>query len=235
MLCEKPITVNSTEAEQLFALAKQNNLFLMEAMWTPFLPIYQQVRQWLNDGKIGDVKLISSSFGIPMQRDLNSRIFNPELAAGVLLDMGIYNLAMSRWVAQQGVSSFEVSGLIGETGIDELVVGFLNFDGGIVAQFSCNLLTRTPNDLSIYGTEGHIQVLPVFWAANKAILVTADQKKTVKKSFKGSGFEFEIGEVCRCITEGLLESPLMPHQQSLATIRLMDAMREQMGVKYHFE
>ncbi|MEN8240915.1 MAG: Gfo/Idh/MocA family oxidoreductase [Chloroflexota bacterium] len=235
VLVEKPFTVNAAEAEQLFMLAKQNDLFVMEAMWTYFLPMYQQVRQWLDTGKIGEVKFINSSFGFRAPRDPEGRLFNPELAGGALLDIGIYNLAVSQWVTQQEIRSFEVSGLVGETGVDDLVAGILNFEGGAIAQFNCSFLSIMPNELSIYGTLGEIHIRPNFWQATKATLVRADKEKTVRKPFKASGFEYEIDEVCRCIRAGLLESPVHPHRQILTTMRLMDAIRERLGVVYPFE
>jgi predicted dehydrogenase len=235
VLVEKPITVNAVEADRLFALAKQNDLFVMEAMWTYFLPIYHQVRQWLDAGKIGEVKFISSSFGFRASRDPQGRLLNPELAGGALLDIGIYNLAVSQWVTQQEISSFEVSGLVGDTGVDELVAGFLNFTDGTIAQFNCSYLSPMPNDLSIYGSLGEIHIRPRFWQATEAALVTADQEKTVRKPFKASGFEYEIDEVCRCLRAGLLESPVLPHRQIATTMRLMDAIRKQLGVIYPFE
>jgi predicted dehydrogenase len=235
VLCEKPLTVNASESERLIALAKEKQLFLMEAMWTYFLPIYKVVRRWLDSREIGEVTLMTSTFGFTPTRDEDGRLFNPELAGGTLLDIGIYNLAVSRWVMRQEVQSFDVRGLVGSTGVDELVTGTLEFDNNVISQFSCTFLSNTLNDFMIYGTRGHIRIHPNFWGATKATLVTGRDEKTVNQPLRSTGFEFEIEEVGRCLRAGLIESPVMTHEQSLASMRLMDAMRESLGVTYPFE
>ena len=98
VLCEKPMTVNAREARQLIALSRQNDVFLMEALWTRFLPIYEEVSQWLVAGRIGKVNSITSSFGLVFPRKPQDRLLNKDLAGGALLDLGVYNLAMSQWV-----------------------------------------------------------------------------------------------------------------------------------------
>jgi predicted dehydrogenase len=235
VLCEKPLTVNASESEKLFALAKQRDLFIMEAMWTYFLPVYKQVRAWIDSAQIGEVKLMSSTFGIQPNRDETDRWLNPDLAGGALLDIGIYNLAISMWVAQQEVEAFDVRAEIGSTGVDELVAGTLVFPGGMISQFACTLLSETNNDFVIYGTQGRIVIHTPFWGATKATLITAREEKTVTRAIRAGGFEFEIDEVTRCIQAGLLESPVMPHRQTLASMRLMDAIRAEIGVVYPFE
>jgi predicted dehydrogenase len=235
VLCEKPLTVNAAESERLFALAKQRDLFIMEGMWTYFLPVYQQVREWLDGGEIGEVRLMTSTFGFQPLRDEKDRWLNPDLAGGALLDIGIYNLAVSMWVTQKEVQAFDVRGIVGQTGVDELVAGTLEFPGGTISQFSCTFLSRTANDFFIYGTRGRIQIHAPFWAATKASLDTGTGENTVTRELKAGGFEYQIDEVSRCLRAGLLESPVMPHRQTMASMRLMDAMRAELGVVYPFE
>lgn len=235
VLCEKPFTVNAQQSLKLFSLAKRNDLFIMEAMWTYFLPIYQQVREWIDTGQIGELRLMTSTFGFLLQRDEQDRWLNPELAGGALLDIGIYNLAVSMLVAQQEVSAFDVRGRLGSTGVDVLVSGTLEFPDGLISQFSCTFLSNTANEFTIYGTKGRILVHAPFWGASKATLNTNGVEKTITRSLKAGGFEYQIDEVNRCLKAGLLESPVIPHRQTLATIGLMDAMRVKLGVVYPFE
>ena len=235
VLCEKPLTVSAAESAKLFAYAKQQDLFIMEALWTYFLPIYKVIYQWLEAGSIGDLKLLTSTFGIKPPSDPQARWFNPELAGGALLDIGIYNLAVSRWVAQDEVATFDVRGQLGSTGVDEFVTGRLEFSSGILAQFSCSYNTNLKNDFTIYGSKGRIEIHAPFWGATKATLVAEREEKTVTRAYKAGGFEFEIDEVCRCLQAGLLESPVMPHRLTLASMQLMDAIRKTIGLVYPFE
>jgi predicted dehydrogenase len=235
VLCEKPLTVNANQSERLIALAREKQLFLMEAMWTYFLPIYSVVRQWLDTGKIGEITFMTSTFGFIPNRDPDSRLFNPRLAGGTLLDIGIYNLAVSRWVVGQEVQSFDVRGLIGKTGVDEHVSATLEFEEDVISQFTCTFLSNTYNDFVIYGTKGHIRVHPNFWGATKATLFTGRRKKTVEKPMRSTGFEYEIEEVGRCLRAGLIESPVMTHEKALASMELMDAIRASIGLTYPFE
>lgn len=235
VLCEKPLTVNAVQSQRLISLARSKQLFLMEAMWTYFLPIYQVVRQWLDAGFIGNVTLMTSTFGFKAKRDLSGRLFNLELAGGALLDIGIYNLAVSRWVTDDEVQSFDVRGVVGSTGVDELVTGTLEFDNKVISQFSCTFLSKTENDFVIYGTQGHIRIHPNFWGATRATLVTSQGEETVEQPLRCNGFEFEVEEVGRCLHAGLVESPVMTHEKALASMRLMDAIRASLDVVYPFE
>jgi len=234
VLCEKSLTVNAQETQDLISLAKEKNLFLMEALWTRYLPIYQQVRQWLDAGAIGEVKHLNSSFGFRINRDLDDRLLNPDLAGGALLDVGIYPIAMSQWVCGDPVS-FSAHGYLGETGVDEYVAVNLQYANSCVSQFITNFVTTTRNDLTIYGSAGHIRVHPMFWGGTKATLVTEGQELTVHKPFRASGFEYQIEEAMRCLQAGLRESPTMTHAHSLANMTLMDNIRQRIGMRYPFE
>ncbi len=237
VLCEKPLTVNAAETKRLIATARDKKVFLMEALWTRYLPIYGQVRQWLDAGRIGEVKLMNSTFGFKMERDADERWLNPDLAGGNLLDMGIYPLSISQWVMGQTPKSFSVQSMIGDTGVDEFTAGMLVYENGAVSQFSSNFLSTNINDFMIYGTEGYIRLHPYFWDCTQATLMDFNAGEEITKTtpFKGTGFEYEIEEAMRCIGEGLLESPTMSHADTLATMELMDSIRTEMGLKYPFE
>jgi predicted dehydrogenase len=235
VLCEKPLTVNAAETRALIDLARAKKVFLMEALWTRYLPIYGHVRDWLDSGLIGDVELIQSSFGFAMNRDPEDRLLNHELAGGALLDLGVYNIAMSQWV--QGREPVEVSaqGRIGETNVDELTSASLRYDDGSISQFTCTVRATTANEFVIYGRLGHIRVHGFFGGATRATLVTAGKELTVAEPFRATGFEYQIEEAMRCIQAGLIESPAMTHEQSLATMTVMDRIRAAIGLRYSFE
>lgn len=235
VLCEKPLTVNAEQARKLIEISQARKVFLMEALWTRYLPIYGVVRQWLDEGAIGQVEYLTATFGFRLERDEGDRWLNPDLAGGVLLDMGIYPIAVSQFVFQQNPQTFQAVARLGSTGVDEFVALTLPYPGGGVAQVSCNFITTNSNDCWIYGTRGHIRIHPYFWETGHATLVNDRGEQTVERTLRGSGFEYEAEEAARCVRAGLLESPGMTHADTLANMRLMDAIRAQIGVKYPFE
>lgn len=235
VLCEKPITVNALQLNKLITTAKNNNVFLMEALWTRYLPIYEVVKTWLDEKLIGDIKLLTSTFGFVFERDLSDRKFNRDLAGGALLDLGVYQVSTSQWVMRKNPVSFTANGLLGETNVDEMLAVNLQYDDGAVSQFSCNFLSANENSFIIYGAKGNIKIHNNFWAATKATLYLNDKEMTITKPFKASGFEYQIEEATKCIINKDLESSIMPHSQSLANMKLMDSIRKEIGLKYSFE
>ncbi|MBN1304085.1 MAG: Gfo/Idh/MocA family oxidoreductase [Anaerolineales bacterium] len=235
VLCEKPLTVNAAETKKLYETARRNKIFLMEALWTPYLPIWQQVRQWIDEGKIGTLELANATFGNKLARDVKDRWFNPELAGGALLDMGIYPLAMSRFIFGENPASFTAHGRLGPTGVDEFTAVTLVYESGAVAQLSTNFISTNTNDYTIHGSAGYIRIHPMFWAAETATLVTADGEFTTSRPHRASGFEYETEEAMRCIRQGLMESPLVSHEFTYSIMELMDGIRSEIGLKYPFE
>ncbi len=235
VLCEKPLTVNAAEAQQLIEMARAHKVFLMEALWTRYLPIYRQVRQWLDAGAIGELRLLVSNFGINVPKDQADRWLNPELAGGTLLDMGVYPIAVSQWVMGQTPQAFSAQAYLGSTGVDELTTVLLKYENGVISQFNSNFITDGVNDFMIYGSTGHIRIHANYWAATQATLVTGEQALTVSKPFRGGGFEYQTEEAMRCIRAGLLESPGMSHAHTLANMQLMDSIRAEIGLSYPFE
>ncbi len=235
ILCEKPLTVNSMETKILIETAKEKNVFLLEALWTRYLPIYSQIRQWLNDGSVGELHLLSSTFGFNIPKGKDQRWLNPELAGGTLLDMGVYPIATSQWVLGQMPESFGAKAAIGETGVDELISVVLKYPNGVISQFSTNFRSNNVNDFFIYGSKGIIRIHANYWGASQATLMVEGQETTVTKALRSGGFEYQTEEVMRCLRAGLVESPEMTHAQTLANMQLMDEIRREIGVKYPFE
>jgi predicted dehydrogenase len=235
VLCEKPLTVNAAETKKLIETSKAKKVFLMEALWTRYLPIYQQVREWLESGVIGNIKFLSSTFGAALPEVEGDRWLNPELAGGTLLDMGIYPISISQWVVGQEPQSYSVQAIMGKTGVDVLTAVTLKYPNGVISQFNSNFLVANVNDFFIYGTQGHIRIHPNYWGSSGATLVTDGQELTVSKPLAGGGFEYETMEAMRCIRAGLIESPGMLHATTLATMELMDKIRAEIGLKYPFE
>lgn len=242
VLCEKPLVTHLAAAQALTALAHERGVFLMEALWTRFLPAYAAVRQWLASGAIGAVQSIQSSFCFAAPIDPRSRIFAPELAGGALLDIGIYNVAITRWVLESQRGSCPAPDRIGAqavlapTGVDQRVAATLNFEGGVVSQFVCAVDGHADNALRIHGERGHIELPHHFWEATEARLCRPGQApEVVHAPFRINGFEGQIEEAMRCVRSGLIESPQMPHAESLAIVACLDELRRAVGVRYPFE
>jgi predicted dehydrogenase len=242
VLCEKPLVPNRAQGEALVALARERGAFLMEAVWTRFLPVYETVGQWLREGAIGELRAVQSSFCFPATYDPAGRLFNPALAGGALLDIGIYNLSVSRWVLQQALGhcpeyeQLQVSGMLAPTGVDQRLNVGLQLPGGLSVQFLCALDACADNALRIYGSAGYIELPQRFWQATEARLQRRDEpEQRVQRPLAINGFEGEILEAVRCVRAGLLESPQISHAESLATLAWMDAIRARLGLRYPFE
>lgn len=235
VLCEKPLTVNAHETQNLIETAQAKNVFLMEAVWTRYLPIYQQVREWINDGLIGDFKFFNSTFGFNLDSAPDDRWLNPELAGGTLLDMGIYPITVSQWLMGEEPESVTSQAVLGETGVDVFTAVTLQYPDGTISQLSSNFICNNVNEFVIYGSKGSITIHAPYWGASKATLNSGNQKLTINTPHRANGFEYETEEAMRCIRAGLLESPTMSHNDTLATMHLMDNIRANVGVKYPFE
>ena len=242
VLCEKPLVPSVAIAQPLVDQSRASGVFLMEALWSRFLPAFDQVGQWLRDGAIGPVRAIQSSFCFPAAFDAGSRLFAPELAGGALLDIGIYNISLSRWVLQASLGACpplwhaDVHGVLAPTGVDQRVSASWTFADGVACQWVCAVDTSSNNSMLILGEKGHIELPRDFHQAEAAVLCRhGESPQHVAAPFRTNGFEYEIAEAMRCVRAGLHESPQMPHSETLATLAWMDGIRAQLGVRYPFE
>ena len=232
VLCEKAFTVNRREAEQVVALARNKRLFLMEAMWTRFMPALAEVRRVIASGAIGTPTHLTADFGFHANYGPEHRVFNPALGGGALLDLGIYPLSVATALLGP-VRSVTASAEIGPTGVD-LNTGFvLTHEGGALSHCSCSLAARTPCELTVSGELGHVRMNTQFHRATSVSVVLADGSGgTVATPYLGNGYVHEIVEAQRCWQAGLIESPGMTHGETLALMGVMDEIRAQVGVRY---
>ena len=230
VMCEKPFAINMDEAEEMIFEAKSRKLFLMEAIWTCVMPGMIKLKQILNDGIIGKVRLIEADFGFQAPYCPDSRLFNPELGGGALLDVGIYplTLALSLFGYPKEASA---KATIGKTGVDELSVYNLKFDSGVMADLKASITQTTGCTATIYGSEGTI-TLPHEWWLMKKITITNGHVEEFDASYECNEYYFEVEEASRCIQMGLTESPNIPHEWTLKMMNLMDRLREDIGLFY---
>ncbi|NHZ83510.1 gfo/Idh/MocA family oxidoreductase [Massilia sp. CCM 8695] len=231
VLCEKPFTMNRREAEKIMALAREKKLFLMEAMWTRFMPALAEVRRIIASGEIGSVHQVTADFGFAGTQDPLHRLNNPELGGGGLLDLGIYPLSIAAALLGP-VADVQAMALMGETGVD-IQTGFtMTHEGGGMSVCSCSLRARTPAELTVSGSLGQVRMNTMFHRAQSVTVTTADGARTIDTPYLGNGYVHEAMEVGRCLKEGLLESPGMPLDETLHLMGVLDTIRGQIGLRY---
>ena len=242
VLCEKPLVPNLRQAQQLVALSRARGVFLMEAVWTRYLPIYEVIGEWLTSGAIGNIRSMQSRFCFNAPFDPTSRVYDPALAGGALLDIGIYNINVTRWVLSIAhgqcppLAHLDVEATLAPTGVDQRVEATLHFSNGVTSAFVCDVTSKADNTFQIVGDEGNITIEAGFSMATGATLHrTGEMPLVVRRDHAINGFEGEIVEAIRCVRAGLIESPAMSHAESLATVALMDEIRQRIGVRYPFE
>jgi len=231
VLCEKPFAITGREARQMIERARERKLFLMEAMWARFNPITVQVRRWIAEGRIGEPRMVTVDFGFRAAWNPESRLLNPALAGGALLDVGVYVLAYASMVFGRP-AQIQATAHIGETGVDEQTAIVLKYAGGQIASLTCAVRTPSPQGARIDGTEGAIEI-PAFWRAPIARLIRPNEDPI--EATGDFGFQYEIAEAMSCLIAGQTESPNMPLDETLAIAETMDEVRRQIGLKYPFE
>ena len=233
VLCEKPLVTTRAEGQSLVDLARRQGVFLMEALFTCFLPAYDIAGRWLREGAIGELRAMQSSFCFAADYDPQHRLWNPALAGGALWDVGIYNLAVTRWVLQQmngGVCpepvALDVQAKLAPTGVDAAVHVSLHFPGGVTSQFRCGFDAASANAFEVLGSRAALR-FPRGFSYAEVVELDAHQSpaQRVEAPFVLNGFEGEIAEAQACIRAGMLESPRMPHAETLALLGWMDAIR----------
>ncbi|MBI1342856.1 MAG: gfo/Idh/MocA family oxidoreductase [Terrimonas sp.] len=235
VLCEKPITVNDQQLEKLMALAKDKNVFLMEAMWTWFLPAIRQAKDWINEGKIGSLKLIQAEFCFAPPVDPEKRLFNRNLAGGALLDIGVYLTGISCFFTDSYPHTITASGILGKTGVDEKTSFTLQYDD-VTANLFCSIVVKARNSAFFYGEKGYIEI-PLFWRAAAAQLYDSDNNLVDQfvDDRVTNGFEFEIQDATDCLLAGRKESSVVPLKKSLDMQKIMTTVRQQIGLRYPFD
>ncbi|PKQ69425.1 hypothetical protein BZG01_00385 [Labilibaculum manganireducens] len=234
VLCEKPVTVNSAEFELLQNLAKEKNLFFMEALWTYYLPTIIEAMNWIREGKIGEVKQVQVSFGYAGNMDEKIRLANPDLAGGALLDIGVYGIAMAELVFGEEIEDIQAMAHFSKTGIDDYNSIQLKYISGGMAQISSSLVSELKNEAVICGTKGRIEI-PQFWMAKKAFLISPDEKLEFINKELQLGYNHEAFAVNELLKKGAVESSVIPLLKSKKILSIMDQVREQIGLKYPFE
>ena len=235
VLCEKPIAPNTAQFREMVACAREHGVLLMEAMWTRFFPTTQEVRRLVQSGEIGEARMIQADFSSFTPFETQTRMFDPAQAGGALLDIGCYGLHYAMYL--YGAAPEQISGVavLGASGVDEQVVLALRFPGDRVASVACGLRVSLPDTARIHGTRGSIEVAN-FWHPTGYDLTRDGEMTHIPAPQRNpEGFVYEVRHFCECVQAGLLESPIIPHADSLAALEAMDTFRAQIGLRYPFE
>jgi predicted dehydrogenase len=227
VLVEKAFTMNAAEAEELVAVARAEGLFLMEAMWTRFLPHIAEIRRLLAEGALGDIVSVTADHGQWFVKDPDFRLFAPELGGGALLDLGVYPVSFASMVLGKPdriVSLIEPA----FTGVDGQTSMLFGYASGAQAVLTCTSSAKSPTRAAIVGTDARIEIEGDFYAPTSFTLISRTGERTYFDSQpEGRGLWHQAEAVARCLREGLLESPLMPLDESVSIMQTMDAVLAQ--------
>ena len=233
VLCEKALTINAPEAEKMIEVAREQQVFLMEAMVTRHFPVTHAIQDWIKSGEIGEVRMVKATRCARGSFDNTTRHLNPILGGGSLLDVGVYVVSFSSMIYGKPPIRTVGYGHIGSSGSDEQGAALLEYENGALSVLIFALRTNAVNEAYILGTKGYIKIFPPFAVPTKAILnVEGKDEISVEIPINGNGLNYEAAEVMRCMREGKLESPRMPLDESLEIMRTLDQIRTPWPLKY---
>ena len=231
-LCEKPIALNVRQASELLDAATLAGVLVMEGMWMRFLPFLATVDGLLEAGAVGPVTSVSASFGFSAPVDQSRRWMNRDLGGGALLDLGIYPLTLAHHVLGEP-TEFAAMAQVGPTGVDLDTRVISHHGEAASASITASFIADTTNEAVIAGSDGRLRLHAPFHHSPMVTLERGGEiGETYNTSFSGHGFRFEVTEMERCVAAGLVESPMRPHEDTLAVMRWMDAIRARVGVVF---
>jgi predicted dehydrogenase len=229
VLCEKPFALNARQARAMADAARARGVFLMEAMWTRFLPAYRTLADVLAAGRIGEPLQVEADFG--MRLPMPHRLFERDLGGGALLDLGIYPVQLCSLVL--GTADHVVAdGVVGDTGVDEQVAAVLRSPGGKLGAVGASIRVGTACTARISGTEGWIDLPAMMHCPNSITVTTFGSREELDGSYEGNGLRFQVEEVHRCLAARLTESSVMPLDESIAIATTLDAIGDAIGAGY---
>jgi predicted dehydrogenase len=234
VLCEKAFALNAREVRKMIDAAKQNEVFLMEAFWTKFIPQYQKVASLVGSGALGEIKMIQADFGFKAPSPPSQRLYDPLLGGGALLDIGIYPVFLTVSLLGRPVEIHATMKPF-PSGVDEQIAIVMKFQNGALANLSATFAAATPVEAVITGSDGYIRMSNRFHnaVANVEMIKNALPVEigAIHREV-GYGYQFEARHVVECLQNNLKESPVMSHADSLLLIETLDRIREICGIRY---
>lgn len=235
VLCEKPMAMNLTEVKELISAARKHNVFLMEAFWSRFFPVYEEIRSLLHQKVIGEVKLVRAEFGVNLLGV--PRAVEKELGGGAILDIGCYCLQFASMAFNgEKPESVTAKGFLHDNGVVETVTVVLQYPGKRQAVITCTMVTEMPNQAVISGTKGMIQIPSQMWSPTSLIVNGKETKYTLPPTTKhmnfnnSTGLSYEAEHVRQCLQKGLKESPVMSLAESELLASIIEEIHIQLGI-----
>lgn len=239
VLCEKPFTTSAAQAQELYALAEEKGLFLMEGFWIRFLPVLQKMQELIKEGKLGEIRYIRSEYGFVAKGDRKVRKFNPQLGGGALLDIGIYNLGFLNMIMGKNPDSFTSDVHMTDVGTDDFSVIHLHYSQengqGAEAVATTAIGLDIQRKATVIGTKGSIYLDDFQKAETMTVSLSDGEEYEIEIPFEINGFEYQIREVSNCIRAGRTHSGIYTPQMSLQTLSLIDDIRASWNMKFPFE
>jgi predicted dehydrogenase len=234
LLVEKPFTINAREAEEVRSFAASQGLFVMEAMWTRFLPSMDAIFEVINSGALGEIELFTADHSQALTHV--PRLLQRELGGGALLDLGIYPVSMAHRLFGRPETITAKARLNSEK-IDATTSMIFQYAGGKQATMTTSFLGAGPVTASVVGSLARIDIDGSFYAQTSFRVTTHDGEiiKRYETKIEGQGRQYQAMHVEECVREGLIESPVMSLRESVEIMQVMDTVREQIGVTYPTE
>ncbi|PWL39071.1 gfo/Idh/MocA family oxidoreductase [Flagellimonas aquimarina] len=234
VLCEKPLGINKSEVQELVEVARQNKVFLMEGLWSRFNPSINKVKGLVDEGVIGKVSYIHADFAFyAMDRGMDSRLLNPNLASGSILDIGIYPIFLA-YLLLGKPKQISASSNFHPNGTELQTSMIFQYEKAQAILYS-GLTSTSEMKAEISGSKGEVFINPRWHEADSYTLVKNEESQLIDLPKQGNGFVYEIEEVHKCLGAKKLQSELWSHQNSLDLAELLDTVREKAGVKFPFE
>lgn len=215
VLCEKPMSTSPEDVREMAAVAKQNDKFLMEAIWSRYLPGYHKAIELIKEGAIGEIQMVHANFGFYMNpADPKERLINPSLAGGAVWDVGIYPIQLALSIYGEDPSGISAMGKLNSNGVEESALINMSFSGGGLAQLSCSYQAALTNNAWITGTKGKI-IMKDFWMCEEFVLSNDEGTQEFKLPMTSTGYYHEIRACESYIVNKLTESERIPWNDSI--------------------